>query len=688
MSVLTGTGLTVQFLGKPVFQDAGFQVNRGDRVGLIGPNGAGKTTLLRVIVGEITPDRGEVVLAKGARLAYLPQNLEERLQGSIRQTVRAAAPGREEVRRELAEVEHRFGEATEDAELERLGTRLGELHGRLSDLETRFPDHEADRILQGLGFAIGELDRPVSELSGGWRMRAALAGLLFSKPDFLLLDEPTNHLDLPSIHWLESFLQGFPGAIVMISHDRDFLNRHVSRILSLEPEGLRSYTGDFEAYVQMREEERGFLEARAKKQEKRVKDAQRFIDRFKAKASKARQAQSKIKLIEKIEMVETHQERRVLRFSFPPVDRSGQLVLQVRKLSKAYGERRLFKDLDLGVTRGERVALLGPVGAGKTTLLKIIAGEVFADQGEAGLGHGVSMSYYAQHQSEALDPTKTIVEEVARSVPGSSLGFVRGACGAFLFSGDDVEKPISVLSGGEKARVALAKLLVRPANFLCMDEPTNHLDLTSTEALVEALQEYQGTLLFVSHNQAFVRRLATRIWDLHDGVLEDYPGTLAEYYDHLDRRAAAIEGGKGAPPGPAQKGQAGARPPTPLRSAPPPPRPQADRRPEPVDALPAGDRKEARRQRAEDRVKRQQVLGPIEKRVKDFETRISELETQEAELATRLADPSLFQDKEKSVPLLREHGEVRSRLEQLMARWEAAQEELDAARSRLEAEGA
>ncbi|MCK5724912.1 MAG: ABC-F family ATP-binding cassette domain-containing protein, partial [Gammaproteobacteria bacterium] len=336
-------------------------------------------------------------------------------------------------------------------------------------------------------------------------------------PDLLLLDEPTNNLDIPSIRWLEQFLVDFKGAMILVSHDRDFLNRQIHRIVNFEPEGMIFYSGNYDFYLKAREERRKSLEATARKQEQKIKEAQKFIERFRAKASKARQAQSKIKLAKKIRLVETHRKEKTVRFSFPDVSRSGRDVLSIKGVSKGFDEKTLYERLTRTVLKGERIAVIGPNGCGKTTLLRMVAGEIKPDEGTIGLGHGVRMGYFAQHHSEMLDSQKTVIQEVYQVVPHATIGFVRGACSAFLFSGNDVDKTIAILSGGERARVALAKLLVKPGNFMVMDEPTNHLDISSSETLIDALKDYNGTLLFVSHNQSFINRLATKIWDIREG---------------------------------------------------------------------------------------------------------------------------------------------------------------------------
>jgi ATP-binding cassette subfamily F protein 3 len=655
MGIVNVFNLSLAFTGKTVFQDIGFQVEPGERVGLVGPNGSGKTTLLRLLVGEASPDQGEVRVAKGTRIGYLQQDFQEAVSGSLHQSMLNAIPDRARLRDEIA----RADEELKQDSSEKVQLRLAALHQEMADLDLRFPLHRAEKILFGLGFGPNDVDRPVASLSGGWIMRLALARILFQNPDLLLLDEPTNHLDLPTVRWLEGFLQDYRGALFLICHDREFLNRQINRVLSLEPEGLRTYSGNYDFYLRAREEEKESREASARNQELKVKEAQKFIVRFRAKASKARQVQSKIKLIEKEDLVKTHQKVKKIRFSFPPAKRSGRLALSIAGVSKAYGANVLYRDLNRTVARGQRVAVIGPNGAGKTTLLRMVAGEEAPDQGRIVAGHAVDMSYYAQHQSEMLDPAKTIIEEVYHVVPHESVGFVRNVCGAFLFSGDEVDKPIGVLSGGERARVSLAKMLVKPGNVLVMDEPTNHLDIISSEVLIEALARFDGTLLFVSHNQSFIKRLATKVWDIGPQGIAEYPGTLDEYEGHL---AKAMLEPKGAP-------GAGIT--------------QSTDRTKTVQEDSLKNRKLKRRQNAENRQRVGATLKPLQETLLHLEHRIDELEKKAHTLEKTLADPDFFKDKSNSLPALNQYGEVKKKLDELILRWEHKQEELNATKEEL-----
>ncbi len=650
MSLVTISNLSFVITGRELFHLVNIQVEPGDRIGLVGPNGAGKTTLLRLLNGEASPDSGDISIAKGIRVGYLPQDIYETLSGSLLQFLLDSIPSRQELRREMQEVELALRNHLLPENQSRKAARLAEIHQQMNDLDSHHPQHVAEKILIGLGFQRDDFNKPLSSFSGGWKMRAALASLLYQDPDMLLLDEPTNHLDFPSVRWLEGFLQGFKGAMILICHDKDFLNRQIRRTISFEPEGVRFYSGNYDLYLKAREEEKRVLQARARNQEQKVKEAERFIERFRAKTSKARQAQSKIKLLKKMDLVKKQEKRKTIHFSFPEVSRSGRDVLTIQGVSKAFGPKALYQDLLLRVMRGDRIAMIGPNGAGKTTLLRMIAGELEPDKGRILLGHGVTLSYYAQHHSEMLDPRKTILEEVYTAIPHESVSFVRGVCGAFLFSGEDVDKAIGVLSGGERARVSLAKILVKPGNLMVMDEPTNHLDIVSSEILIDALNDYGGTLLFVSHNLSFVNRLATKIWDIRDGTIVEYPGTLSEYEHRLslqNETAAAV----------------------PV--------------PTPGFAEPLQSRKIVRKEKAERRSVITAALKPIQEKLADLEERIEALETRKQELEKSLGVPEIFKDKDKCVPLLNEYDQVRKKVDQLMARWEYHHGELEAAKKEL-----
>ncbi|HWT85264.1 MAG TPA: ABC-F family ATP-binding cassette domain-containing protein [Myxococcales bacterium] len=647
MSMLHARGLSLRYGAKVLLDNASFSLGHRDRVGLIGPNGSGKSTLMKILSGQIEPDAGSVQLVRRARAAYLPQELSELPPGSILEGVLSSVPGRTWLESRIDAAEAALAEARSEEDQVEIGGELAELHEELGHHEELYGRHRAEEILSGLGFPHSAFARAASELSGGWKMRAALASLLLQDPELLLLDEPTNHLDVPTLEWFDAFLRRSRKALLLVSHDREFLDRQIDRMLSLEPEGLRSYPGDYERYLTARAQEEDLLAAQAERQARRRAQMQAFIERFRATASKARQVQSRVKLLEKEEIVQVREERATVRFRFPEAPRSGREVARLDRVSKGYGGSSVYRDLSAQVLRGDRIAVIGLNGAGKTTLLKLLAQEMAPDEGALALGHNVVTGYFAQHHTERLDPSRTVLEEVHGLVPAQPQSWVRGVLGAFLFSGDDVDKRISVLSGGERARVALARLLVVPSNFLLMDEPTNHLDLDSSEALIDALTRYQGTLLFVSHNRSFVNGLATQVWEVRDGQIDAQPGDL----DDWSRRRAAQAAGTG---------------------------PAAQAR-----AVPGGQGSQARRERALQREQRDKVLGPIKRAIAELEQRIAQLEQEKRSAEAQLADPALFSDPARSTPLVTAYRDASRKLEELYARWEHKNEELAAAESEI-----
>jgi ATP-binding cassette subfamily F protein 3 len=466
-----------------VLNGASAFLHTGMRVGLVGPNGAGKTTLLRLISGEEDADGGTIRLPKGLRLAYLPQELEQ--DPSLR----------------VLEATHRG----------------------------RYPEHEAERILSGLGFTRQDFQRSLLSLSGGYRMRVALAHMLLSAPAMLLLDEPTNHLDAQTQAWFEQFLLRSRTTTLVVSHDTAFLNRVVTHIWEIYQQTIRTYVGTYDRYIQARQAREAQLEAAAQAQEREVARVQRFVERFRYKATKARQVQSRLKQLERLQQIERERDPKRVRFRFPEPAPSGRQVVDLQGIGKSYGSKTVYRTLHFRVERGQRVALLGDNGVGKSTLLKILAGVLPIDHGERLVGHGVTLHYFAQHQADVLRPEHTVLEALEEVAPQAELPWLRGVAGTFLFSGDEQYKPISVLSGGERSRVALARMLLNPANTLLLDEPTNHLDPASVDVLTDALLDFPGTIVFISHDPVFLSRVATRVVEIEDGMALDYPGDYAYY---------------------------------------------------------------------------------------------------------------------------------------------------------------
>ncbi|MGH7375148.1 MAG: ABC-F family ATP-binding cassette domain-containing protein, partial [Candidatus Rokuibacteriota bacterium] len=515
--------------GQELLRDCTWRIGRGERIGLVGPNGAGKTTVCRILASVEEPDAGRVHRDTGVTVGYLPQEVTG---GAERTVLAEALSGYDEVWRLEAELERLAARMAGPAAEPGLIDAYGEIQHRFEALGGYRLEAEAKVILGGLGFEPDAGHRPLAEFSGGWRMRAALARLLLLRPDLLLLDEPTNHLDLESLQWLENFLAAYEGSVVIVSHDRYFLNRMVTAIADVAGGSVTLYQGDYDHFLIEREARQALREAQARNQAKRVAEIERFIERFRYKASKARQVQSRVKMLDRMERIETDAAARRIHFQFPQPPRTGRLVGGLSGVHKAYGDNVVYDGVDFKVERGERVALVGVNGAGKSTLLKMMAGALAFDAGERMLGANVGVQYYAQHQLDALDPTRTVLEELELAAPEASITRLRTILGSFLFSGDTVDKKISVLSGGEKARLALAKMLVRPAALLCMDEPTNHLDLASKEILEEALAGFTGTIVFISHDRYFINRIATRVVEVDRRHLTTYLGSYDDYLAH------------------------------------------------------------------------------------------------------------------------------------------------------------
>ncbi len=629
------------YAGQPILVDLSWRIPDRERIGLVGPNGAGKTTLCRLLAGVEEPDEGRIVRPRETTVGYLPQEAAGSPEGSVLAEALAGFADVWQVEREMEEVAARLAAASA-TESDALTARYGDLQHRFEALGGYRLETEANAILSGLGFRPPEFTRPLSEFSGGWRMRAMLARLLLQRPSLLLLDEPTNHLDIESLEWLESFLADYEGTVVLVSHDRYFLNRMVTSIAELVPSGLTVYPGDYDEYLVQRQARRELLEAQARNQAKRIAEIERFIERFRYKASKARQVQSRVKMLDRIDRIQVEREARVIRFAFPQPPRTGRRVATLKGIHKAYGDNVVYAGVDFEVERGARAALVGPNGAGKSTLLKMLAGALPFDRGERTLGAHVAVHYYAQHQLDALTASLTVLEELERAAPELGQTRLRTILGTFLFSGDAVEKKIAVLSGGEKARVALAKMLVRPAALLCMDEPTNHLDLASREVLEEALAAFPGTIVFISHDRYFINRIATGIVEINRGALVTY---LGSYDDYLDTKArAALEPTVVPKPGPRPVAPAAARPEPAART----PRPESPKRAGQV----AKDVRELRR------------------RLEDVERQIHALEARLAEIGERLGDPAFYADGERVRAVAAERKSAEEQVTWLMREWE------------------
>ncbi len=523
-----------------LFLDASFAVFSGEKVGLVGPNGSGKSTIFRMIVGEEEPDGGQVIVERGTTLGYFSQDIGEMSGRSVVAATLEGAGAVSEAGAQLRELEARLSDPDLGDEMEQVIDAYGEAQARFEQLGGYALDARAREILAGLGFQQDVVDADVGTLSGGWKMRVGLARILLMRPDALLLDEPTNHLDIESILWLEQFLKSYDGLVMMTCHDREFMNRIVGKIIEIDGGELTIFSGNYEFYVQ----QRAMLDAQAasefERQQAMLAKEEAFIAKFKARASHAAQVQSRVKKLEKIDRVDPPRRRRKVRFRFPAAPRSGEDVVQIGGVRKAYGDKVVFDGLDLLIRRAERWCVMGVNGAGKSTLLKLVAGALAADAGRVDVGASVQVGYFAQHAMDLLDPDKTVWEMIIGRFPKASVGSLKSLAGAFGFPGEDVDKPCRVLSGGEKARVVLALMLYDPPNFLVLDEPTNHLDIDTKEMLMEALAGFEGTMLFVSHDRHFLRALSNRVLEISPDGLRKFGGGYGEYVEETGQEAPGV----------------------------------------------------------------------------------------------------------------------------------------------------
>jgi ATPase subunit of ABC transporter with duplicated ATPase domains len=543
--MISFSGINKQYGKQLVFVDASFQLNPGEKVGLVGPNGAGKTTLFRMVVGEEAPDEGEVSVPKKLTIGYFRQDVEEMKGRSVLDEAIAGSGRVGDLHHELEALQHAMGDPAQADDLDRILERFGEVQEEYDHLGGYALEAQAREVLHGLGFEDDQIDGDVGALSGGWKMRVALARVLLGRPDVLLMDEPTNHLDIESIIWLEQFLKSLPGALLMTSHDREFMNRIVSKIAEIDSGEIVTYSGNYDFYERERAIRESNQQAAFARQQAMLAKEQRFIDRFRTHAAKAAQVQSRIKALDKIDKIELPKKRQVVKFEFRAPPRSGDQVAVIEDLRKSFGSRAIYDGFNLTIRRGERWAVMGRNGAGKTTLLKMIAGTLVPDSGDVRLGASLKMGYFAQQALDVLDPDLTVIEQLQNDFPQDGLGALRTLAGAFQFSGDDVDKKIRALSGGEKSRLAMARMLYDPPNFLVLDEPTNHLDLATKEMLVEALQGFEGTMIFVSHDRTFLRGLGSRVLELGGESGRDrnphvYPGSYVEYVQKTGHEAPGI----------------------------------------------------------------------------------------------------------------------------------------------------
>jgi ATPase subunit of ABC transporter with duplicated ATPase domains len=543
--VISFSGVGKQYGRQVLFVDASFQLNPSEKVGLVGPNGAGKTTLFRMIVGEESPDDGEVSVPKKLTIGYFRQDVEEMSGRSVLDEAIAGSGRLGDLHHELEDLQHAMGDPARADDMDRILARFGEVQEEYEHLGGYGLEAQAREVLHGLGFDDERIDGDVGLLSGGWKMRVAMARVLLGAPDVLLMDEPTNHLDIESIIWLEAFLKSRAGALLMTSHDREFMNRVVGKIAEIDGGEITVYSGNYDFYERERAIREANREAAYARQQAMLAKEQRFIERFAAHAAKAAQVQSRVKALEKIEKIELPKKRKVVKFDFRQPPRSGDQVAVLEGVSKAYGHRIVYDGFTMTIRRGERWCVMGRNGAGKTTLLKIVSGALSPDAGDVKLGASLKLGYFAQQALDLLDPDLTIEEQLQRDFPDESIGVLRNLAGAFQFSGDEIDKKIRALSGGEKTRLVMARMLLHPPNFLVLDEPTNHLDLFTKEMLIEALKDFDGTMLFVSHDRAFLRALSNRVLELggESGVEREphfYPGSYVEYVARTGHEAPGV----------------------------------------------------------------------------------------------------------------------------------------------------
>ncbi|MDP2886916.1 MAG: ABC-F family ATP-binding cassette domain-containing protein [Ignavibacteria bacterium] len=634
-----------------MFDDLTCMIGPHDRIGLVGSNGTGKTTILKIITGLVQADSGIISKARFVTVGYLPQEGVAVSGRTLYKEAESAFEDVLEVQRELEEAQSNLESLNPESEEYAETLEIyGELQHKLEDLDAFRMKSKVERVLMGLGFFVSDLERMTEEFSGGWQMRIELAKLLLREPSILLLDEPTNHLDLETLQWLEEYLRNYNGAVVLVSHDRVFLDSLCSRTIALSLGKMEQYAGNYSYYEQEYAKRRELKVQSFKNQQQRIKETQEFIDRFRYKATKARQVQSRIKQLEKTEIIEIEPEESGIRFDFPQPPASGRVVMELKDLSKSYGAVEVFENLDYKIERGDRIAVVGANGAGKSTLSRILAGAESFNAGQRIVGHNVTLSYFAQHQAEELDPSKEVLDTIEEIAEGEIRKKLRSLLGSFLFHDDDVFKKVSVLSGGEKSRLALAKMLLKPANFLILDEPTNHLDMKSKKVLQEALSRYDGSFLIVSHDRAFLEPIVNKVIEAGKGTVRTYIGSISDYLaKKREEKESAARSIKTVE----------------QQSA----------------AAPEQSDKERKRIEAERRQQLSVKLRPLKQKVEALEREIGKLESRHREIETAMLAPDFYKNGAEAKKIAAERKEVEQHLARAFDQWDTVQTEMDHVRN-------